>query len=577
MNDTANSLQTKKMEHDQALATERRKILAMPPEKALDAIAEHPFPVTLVQSMAEEDLYFLVHRIGPEDAQPVLALASNQQWEYVMDLESWNRDRLDPHSMTQWLHRLLKADNDRFTHWITSEKKEDFAFYLYRNIEVHIREYDQDPGEIGEDFFTEDQTYYVRLRPYPEAQKPLQEERDQFLVDLLRRISVFDFTQYRNLLLESTALVPAEAEEELYRLRHVRLAERGLLPLEEAVGVYQPLKTDDLAARRRKPGAFSGRIVDTYPLPIEPDRPTAEANLFARTLAQIHDEGTLQRLQAEFAGLCNQVIAADQIKMREKEALARVVQKVGDYISIGLEKAAADSGGNKPYAGPDLLQSQYLADIFRVGYGCALAMKWKADKWQHTAWFTGQGLPLSFWGESWLGVLGGLLIKKPLFYNALGAGPLYREFASLADIAHTETALNTIMAFDDLLGLMNIEIDPAQSQGFLTCQNLILTLWANHHLGQAGTVKAPVPLTLEQFRRFFGELWQPGTHPRRISDTMRELFLDWLAGRSALATFEIAERMSPALEQLFEAIEQELGAVKAADLDPRYIQMFLIH
>ena len=291
MNDTADSLTTKKSERDKALAIERRKILALTPEKALDAIAEHPLPVTLVQSMAEEDLYFLVHRIGPEDAQPVLALASNQQWEYLMDLEVWSRDRLDSHGMTQWLNRLLKADNDRFTHWITSEKKEDFAFYLYRNIELHIREYDQDPGEIGDDFFTEDQTYYVRLRPYPEAQKPFQEERDQFLTDLLRRISVFDYTQYRNLLLESTALVPAEAEEELYRQRHVRLAERGLLPLEEAVGVYQPLKTADLAVRRRKPGVFSGRIVDTYPLPIDPDRPTAEANLFARTLAQIHDEG----------------------------------------------------------------------------------------------------------------------------------------------------------------------------------------------------------------------------------------------------------------------------------------------
>jgi hypothetical protein len=576
MNETAKSLQTKKIDRQKALVLERRKILAMSPEKALDAIAEHPYPVTLVQSMAEEDLYFLVHHIGPEDALPVLGLASNQQWEYLMDMECWHRDRVDSHSMTQWFRRLLKADNDRFTHWITDDKKEDFTFYLYRNIELHIREYDQDPGEISDDFFTEDQTYYIRLRPYPQEQTPLQEERDQFLTDLLRRVSIFDIDRYRNLLLESTALVPAEAEEELYRLRNVRLAEKGLLPPEEAVGVYQPLKSADLAARRHKPGTFSGRIVDTYPLPIDPERPPAEANLFAQTLAQIQDEGTLQRLQAEFAGLCNQVIAADQKKIREKEVLTQIVQKVGDYISIGLERIKADSVENKPYAGADLLQSHFLADIFRVGYGCALALKWKAGKWQRTAWFTGHGLPLGFWGESQMGVLGGLLIKKPLFFNDLGAGPLYREFRTLADIEHTESALNAIIAFDDLLGLMDVELGQVEKYRFLTYQNLIMTLWANHYLGLSESGKTPHPIAMDQFRRFFRDLWVAGPEPRRISDTMRELFLEWLAQRCGLATFEITDRMSSALEQLFNVVEQELGSVKTKDLDPRFIQMFLI-
>ena len=118
----------------------------MTPEKALDAIADHPYPVTLVQSMAEEDLYFLIHRIGPDDALPILGLASNQQWEYFTDMEGWRDDRMDSRSMTRWLNRLLQADADRFTHWITGDKKEDFTFYLHNNIIVHIREYDEAGG-----------------------------------------------------------------------------------------------------------------------------------------------------------------------------------------------------------------------------------------------------------------------------------------------------------------------------------------------------------------------------------------------------------------------------------------------
>jgi hypothetical protein len=53
--------------------------------------------------------------------------------------------------------------------------------------------------------------------------------------------------------------------------------------------------------------------------------------------------------------------------------------------------------------------------------------------------------------------------------------------------------------------------------------------------------------------------------------------LSWLAEQSGLATFEISERMGPALEALFTLVENELGAVKVEDLDPRYIQLFLLH
>ena len=575
MNDNTKPVPVHKMEREKALAAERRKILSMSPEKALEAIAEHPYPVTLVQSMAEEELYFLVHHIGPDDALPILGLASNSQWEYLIDMEGWDRDRMAPFSMTQWLQRLLQADNDRFTHWITKEKFDDLVFYLHRNIELHIREYDQDPGEIGEDFYSEDQTYYVRLRPYPETQKPMQEERDLFVKDLLRRVSVFDYTYYRNLLLEASTIIPAEAEEELYRLRKVRLAEKGILPLEEAVGVYQPLQAGDLAGRP-KPPTFGGRSVDTYPLPIQTEAAGQSTGLFGQALAQIHDEGTLQRLQAEFAALCNQIISADQLKVRDREILARVVRKAGDFISLGLEKIQSQSAPDRPYAGPGLLQTRFLADLFRVGYGCALALKWRTDKWRQTAWFAAQGLPLGFWGEQWLGLLGGLLLKKPLCYNHERTGPNYREFASLTDIIRTEEELKTIIAFDDLLGLMALETASIEKSGFLTYQNLILTLWADHELGLCEPGQPPVPMTLGQFRRFFKTLWTSDDRPRRIGDTVRERFLNWLAQRSGLSAYEIAERMAPALEQLFSTIEQELGEVRSSDLDPRYIQLFLL-
>jgi hypothetical protein len=566
---------TAKEDREKALAADRKRILNLSPEKALDAIAEHPYPVTLVQSMADEDLYFLVHHIGPDDALPVLAMASNEQWEYLMDIEGWEKDHLHPHQMTQWLARLLKADPDRFTHWIVNKKQEETVLYLFRNIQLHIREYEQDPAEIGDDYSTEDQTHYVRMHPYPKELQKQQEERDRFIKDLLNRLSVYDYTYYRDLLLASSGVIPAEAEEELFRQRNNRLAEKGLLPFDEAIGVYQPLNAADLANLSPKTDRFEGRIVDTYPFPIATETPGEKDNLFARTLAQIHDTQALEKLQAEFAGLCNQVISADQRRIRDRQALDSIVHKVGGYISIGLEKTAAEDTDAHPYGHAARLQRHLLSDLFRVGYGCALSLKWRADKWHKASWYAHCGLPISFWGEHLTGILGGLLLKKPLYYNQYEEGELYREFVTLAEIDESETQLNQMIAFDDLLSLMAIEIGTLRSDLLVTYENLLLTLWANHYLNMEGDPQSPRLLNKAQFGRLFDEIWQEGTQPRKISDAIREIFLNWLADTSGLTPYEISDRMAPALERLFGRIEDELGAVRKKDLDPRFNTLFL--
>lgn len=573
-------LPEKKNERQKALSLDRQKILAMPAEQALAAILNHPYPVTLVQSMAEEDLLMLVHAIGADDALEVLGMASNQQWEYLLDMQVWVRDHLDSHALTEWLDRLLRADPDRFTHWIVDEQRDVFEYYLFRNIELYVREYEKDPAEVEEGFFSEDDVHFIRTRPYAtqdENSKPGQEMRDQFLGDLLRRISVYDFALYQALLLESSTVIPAEAEEELLRLRNMRLAEKGFLPFEEAVGLYQPLTAAELALRGRKAAALSGRAVDTSPLRIDPADVPEDANLFLRTLSRLRDESLQQRLQVEFAGLCNQMIAADQLRVSDKAMLAAVVAKVSNYISIGLEKTARETEADVPYHSANLMEHYLLADIFRVGYGCALALKWRADRWRRDGWFGRSNLPLTFWGEAWLGVLGGLLIKKPLYYDNYAKGTLYREFETLTDIEKTARVLDEIIAMDDLLSRMGVEIGPLQSSTFITCQNTLLTMWAAAELGMDGPPSGPVALPLDQFRPFFAGLWESDEKPRRIKDAMRGRFLNWLARRSGRAAFEVAERTGRTLEDIFKKVEDELGEVAPADIQPRFVQVFLLH
>ena len=149
------------------LQEKRRKILELPPEKALDRILDDPQPAALVHSFPEQDFYLLINEIGPEDSLPLLSLATNKQWEHIVDLETWQKDRLDPKAVTRWLSLLLEADSKRFFRWFLEEKLEFVELYLFRNLEVRIREHDQDPSDFGDDYFTLDDTYYFKFIDIP--------------------------------------------------------------------------------------------------------------------------------------------------------------------------------------------------------------------------------------------------------------------------------------------------------------------------------------------------------------------------------------------------------------------------
>jgi hypothetical protein len=214
-----------------------------------------------------------------------------------------------------------------------------------------------------------------------------------------------------------------------------------------------------------------------------------------------------------------------------------------------------------------------------VGFGGVLDLKWQAEKWVDQSWFAGAGLRLTFWGEQWLGVLGGLLLKKPLFYDNYRSGVLYREFNRQEDIQAAENIFNQIMTVDKLLSQLNFQLAHPASYGFLTYKNLVLTLWARHYLKIPTQPLQSVPLN--DFKPFFNELL-PGRpdsgapKPRTVPQAMKNHFLNWLAVDTGLKDFEITQRLGRTFEDLFTEIESELGRVVAQDLDPRYIQMFLL-
>jgi len=567
-------------ERTKQISVVRKEILSLPPEKALGRILEAPEPKTLVQSFPADELYYLVHDIGPADALPLLSLASDEQWEFILDFGIWEKHQINVQSLTRWLNLLMTADSLRTVKWFNEKKRELLALFLHRNIEVKIRETDQDPSELGEGFFTVDDVYYIRILDipeYPEADDATVKERETVIKSFLNRLADLDHITYQQTLLESCDVIPAETEEDAYRTRSIRLAEKGFLPFEEAVGVYQSLTKTDLFKTSKKYSAKEPEGNQTLPIPVILTDILDGENLFAFALRQIGSVTVSHQLQSEFAALCNQIIVADQKRIQSKNELRPMVNKASGYLHMGLEELTGEKGEQKPHHLVELIQGYPLSLIFRIGYGLALSLKWKAETWRKASWFENQKLPLSFWGEDWLGVLGGLLIKRPLFFDKYRSGDLYREFASKQDIHDTAVVLEDIIAFDHLLSLMSLDT-AHRPERFLTYKNLILTAWARKILGLSDTLN---PIPLADFIKFNEMLFEPKEivgpeQPRKTRNSMKAAFIEWIADGSGVDELELSRSRGKTLEALFSEIEGEYGSVSPKDLDPRHIHLFLV-
>jgi hypothetical protein len=292
-----------------AIKKEREQLLSLQPAEVLERLQETPRALEIVHSIPSQDLHLLIRDIGAQDALPILSLASNQQWEYLLDTEIWYKDRLDPVASTKWLHMLLVADPQRLASWCSNEKAIFTELFLFQNVEIRIREHDQSPSDFGDDFATFDDTIYFRiLEPTHEPSadtdevasehtKQYAKDRKIFLLQLLQRLADLDHQRFQSLLLESAALIPAETEEEAYRMRNVRLAAKGFLPFEEAVGIFQPLNPITLTQRCKalvkelpEPEAFE-------PVPFLAPHLLSADTEFARALKSIGDTHILMQLQ----------------------------------------------------------------------------------------------------------------------------------------------------------------------------------------------------------------------------------------------------------------------------------------
>jgi hypothetical protein len=540
-----------------------RELFSMSGLDALNRILEQKYPQRYIQQMSSVDFFWLIKKIGEDDALPILKLASPEQWQYLLDMELWRKDRIDQEQIAVWLERLHRSDPGGFIKWFGSHGQPVAYLFMLKNLQVEVKKWDEDE-EFPEDFITYDGTYFVRI---------LNKEHEEMIGNILREMARDNHEQYQALILGLAGILPAEAEEGMYRMRNVRLAEEGFLPVEEALSVYAYQKVDTLIKDQPLEERFLTEKEETKALvPMTPLIHSQDNHFFAGVVSRLTDPLLLDRIRFEFAGLCNQILSADGFEVSDFTDLIQVTRKAAGYISLGLERVTDGDLSTSE----QLLKQSPLLSIFRVGFGLALELKWEAERWMKEAWFHRVGFKPEFWGEEWGAVLSGLLQRRPIFFRGHLEKKNYREFEQPSDIQSCKDALAQMIALDRILENLTSKVPLSATRmkdPLLTFHPLPFIFWAR---SQLKLEPGFAPLSMGQARTFFKKIRGKAENPPYRIAKFKEAFIRDLMSLSPDCEPEEKVRFRETLALQWKQFEEEYEQVREEELDARFSRFIWI-
>lgn len=538
-----------------------RRLMDWPATKRLDFILGRPDAESVVASLAEQDFFITVKDIGPDDASPLLALATNAQLNHLFDVEWWRKDSVLPANALEWLERLSRASEVRLLGWLYKVDFELLTILFKRWIRVVAAPEDLDPIESRDHLpeHTLDDQFFWECR-YPQYEALIQR-----LLSLL-----FEAHQgfYLELMNHIIWAVDAELEESAYRFHRGRMEDLGVPDFYDALDIYRSLRPEEFRRQKSWTEAPFESSIPSFALSLIP-----QGDLFHQALTEISSSEVLDLLRWELASLANKVLVADELPPDQPQALKRAVDKAAAYVNLGLR---IRSGPSVSEAAAQL-KKLFLEDLFRLGHERVMRLRSRLQRIVTAGWLSRWPHGLQCLDSDWLERAELLLLKTPqLRRPTTGAGGTGREdfFRSVEDLADAERQIDVIITMGGLYdalwerqGLRDWRLHGEEVVRRMTDVTLGSMIWtAAAHFLQKG-VWRPAPLEMRQWE----DVW-PLLHPLRMEEVIRKWIPSVLEGEDQI---ELAEVYVEPLIQNY-GREMEIFFVKGGPApDPRLMKWFL--
>ena len=447
---------------------------------------------------------------------------------------------------------------------LLSKDQELLYLFLFNNIRVEIGEED-DFIEPEDGVITIDGVYYIKV---------FDEERREVIERLLSTLASENSAAYQTLLSGLAGVIPSEMEEEMYRLKNVRLSEHGFLGPEEAFEIYGRLGVTSLKIEgngEKVHPLITNEVGNMIPVAPLVQLHGIRGNLFLAALSEIKDNSLMESLWLEFAGLCNRIISADRMRVEVVDDLVNTSRKAAGYLNIAIESVC---GSNREKA-LKLVENNSLQSLFRVGFSMTLELKWMARRWIEESWFTEKGLEKSFWGAELSGILEGILEDKPKLYHFEGEEK-FKFFERRDDLLYVRKQIHVLKGLDALLSNLADPyfLDPAQNMFFPeTFQPIFLTIWARQMLELD---PAFAPLSAKQTLDLFRKLRTDELAPPYSMDSYKGPFIKAFMAAAPDLNREEREALEEHLSLLWNEFSREYEQLPDVPPDPRFSKFILI-
>ncbi|NWG03896.1 MAG: hypothetical protein HXY44_13680, partial [Syntrophaceae bacterium] len=200
--------EAQKVFQSQSVETQLELVLQSRGKDRLQILFLSEKPEQLVQQLPELEVFLTVKEVGERDSLDLISLTTPEQFQYLLDLDFWKRDQLDPEKVLHWMELLLESGEKKVIQFIQSADPEFIALLLKKFLRVTFLE--GEPVERMEQipFFTLDQFYFVHFKG-----KRTQEIFEPFLQVLYRE----NKEGYRRLMESLMVELESELEETGYR------------------------------------------------------------------------------------------------------------------------------------------------------------------------------------------------------------------------------------------------------------------------------------------------------------------------------------------------------------------------
>lgn len=541
-----------------------RALLARPRgARRIEELLSAADPAAAVAELSVPDVYSLVKEVGLEDSLDLIGLATPEQLRGCVDLDAWERDRLELDAVLPWLGAVADAAGFEKLGQVWEGLDPELAALLLAH---SCRIYDLSLGEEVDES-TERPVYLTPDRFFAIELMSERDEQGQMIMRLIEDLYRADMVVAQHTVMSARSEMLSDLEEQSYRWRTGRMADLGYPDFYDALEVFRPLDParveigegtaeaalpadpDDPDDRARAPGHLPAPLVEQ----------AVGRAFLARALDQIGDAAVAERLEQALLGLVNRVLAAARVTPGDAEGIAIGAGHATATLALGLETVAHGQLDRAVAA----LETISLTRLHRVGYTVALRVSRYARAIAARA---------ATAGEPSVSVLEALSGPRPFYPTALDdaaavkADAGVRPFETLDDIRRVAEHLTRLALRIAIAGSLGVDLlaigelpDPRPELDDHVRTALVRSCGS-------GELEA-APLTAAEIAAFRDRAFRDGDIPGAV----REGALAALIARLDAAGIVAGREFLPGLVTgWLDELEQTFGAIEG-DVDPRFV------